>query len=120
MFICLGSVVVAESTRFEKDVLPILYHHCFACHSEKQAEPKGNLLLDAAEAIRESGVIVEGKPDESELMKRVSLPHTDQEAMPPLKGGAQSLSDPERATLRQWIADGARTDECTSSLHQAS
>ena len=72
-----GQLIAAESPQFERDILPVFYHHCFACHSEKQAKPKGKLRLDSAEAIRASDVIVPGKPDDSELMKRVSLPHTD-------------------------------------------
>ena len=43
-----------ESPRFEEDILPILYPHCFACHSEKQAKPKGKLRLDSADSIRAS------------------------------------------------------------------
>ncbi len=100
----------ADSPHFEKDIIPILYHHCFACHSEKHVDPKGSLLLDSAEGIRDGNVTVAGKPDESELMKRVSLPHTDDKVMPPLKGGAQPLNDSERAMLRRWITDGAKLD----------
>lgn len=111
-------VTASESPLFEKDILPIFYHHCFACHSEKQARPKGKLRLDSAEAIRGSDMMVAGKPDDSELMKRVSLPHTDEDVMPPLKGGAQPLSDTERAKLRQWIADGAKLDSWVKFDHR--
>ena len=51
----------ADSPHFEKDILPVLYRHCFACHSEKQAKPKGKLRLDTAEGIRGSEVIVAGQ-----------------------------------------------------------
>jgi hypothetical protein len=111
-------VTASESPLFEKDILPIFYQHCFACHSEKQAKPKGKLRLDSAEAIRGSDMMVAGKPDDSELMKRVSLPHTDEDVMPPLKGGAQPLSDKERAMLRQWIADGAKLDSWVKFDHR--
>jgi len=63
-------------------------------------QPKGELRLDSAQGIRDGDVIVPGKPDASELLKRVSLPSTDEDVMPPLKGGAQPLSDAERAVLR--------------------
>ncbi|MES2595335.1 MAG: DUF1549 domain-containing protein [Verrucomicrobiota bacterium] len=92
---------------FEKEVLPVLYHHCFSCHSEKQAKPKGGLLLDSAEGIKAGDVLVPGKPESSELFARATLPVTDEDVMPPLKGGAQPLSDPEREVLRRWIAGGA-------------
>jgi len=114
----LGQLIAAESLQFERDILPVFYHHCFACHSEKQAKPKGKLRLDSAEAIRVSDMIVAGKPDESELLKRVLLPHTDEEVMPPLKGGAQPLSEAERALLRQWIMDGAKLDSWVKFDHR--
>ena len=119
MLSCAGQLAAAaDAPRFEQDILPIFYHHCFACHSEKQAKPKGKLRLDSAEAIRTSDVIVPGKPDGSALLKRVSLPHTDNEVMPPLKGGAQPLNDAERAMLRRWIADGAKLDSWVKFDHR--
>jgi len=113
-----GQLIAADSPRFEKDILPVLYHHCFACHSEKQPKPKGKLRLDTAEGIRGSDIIVAGKPDESELLKRVLLPHTDEDVMPPLKGGAQPLNDEERAMLRRWIAEGAQMDSWVKFDHR--
>ena len=103
----MASLGAAEVPRFEADVLPVLYRHCFSCHSEKQPKPKGGLRLDSAQGIDDGGVVVPGMPDASELLRRVSLPHTDPDVMPPLKGGAQPLSDGERATLRAWIVAGA-------------
>jgi hypothetical protein len=97
----------AESPDFEREVLPVLYRHCFSCHSEKQAKPKGGLRLDSARAIRESEVLVPGKPGESEMLTRALLPLTDEDVMPPLKGGAQPLNEDERDILRRWIAGGA-------------
>lgn len=92
---------------FQRDVLPVLYHHCFSCHSEKQAKPKGGLRLDSVQGFRKSDVVAPGKPDESELLRRACLPIGDKETMPPIKGGAQPLSEPERDVLRRWIAAGA-------------
>ncbi len=118
LFMAWQELFAAEAPRFERDILPVLYHHCFACHSEKQAKPKGKLRLDSAEAIRASGVIAPGRPDESELLKRVALPHGDPDVMPPLKGGAQPCTDAERALLRQWIADGAQLDAWVKFEHR--
>ncbi len=97
----------ADAPDFEREVLPVLYHHCFSCHSEKQPKPKGGLRLDSAQSIREGEVIMPGKPEESEMLTRTLLPVTDEDVMPPLKGGAQPLSDGERDILRRWIAGGA-------------
>jgi Protein of unknown function (DUF1549)/Planctomycete cytochrome C len=119
IWICIGHpALAADSPHFEKDIVPILYGHCYACHSQKQSQPKGDLLLDTAEGILRSKVIVPGKPDESELMKRVSLPHIDESVMPPLKGGAQPLNDAEHATLRRWIADGAKLNSWMKFNHR--
>jgi len=101
----------ADPPHFEREVLPVLYHHCFSCHSEKQAKPKGGLRLDSVQAIRESDVLVPGNPLASELLMRTTLPMTHDDVMPPLKGGAQPLSAAERATVQRWIAAGAEFGE---------
>lgn len=108
----------AAPPQFEADVLPVLYRHCFSCHSEKQAKPKGGLRLDSAAGIADAAVLTPGNPDESELLHRVSLPPTDADVMPPLKGGAQPLSEAERALLRTWIAAGAKLDGWVKFQHR--
>jgi hypothetical protein len=102
-----GQLIAAELPQFEKDILPVFYHHCFACHSEKQTKPKGKLRLDSVQAILESKTLVPGNPDASELLTRTTLPITHEDVMPPLKGGAQPLSETERETVQRWIAAGA-------------
>lgn len=102
------SVFAAEDVPdFEHEVLPVFYHHCFSCHSEKQAKPKGGLLLDSLQGIQAGDVLVPGKPEKSQLLLRACLPVTDEDVMPPLKGGAQPLSTTDRDILRRWIASGA-------------
>ncbi len=103
---------------FERDILPLLYARCFACHSGKKDEPAAGMRLDTAAAIRDAGVVVPGKPDESELLVRVSLPLTDDHFMPPLAGGGQPLSETERDVLRRWIAAGASLDGWTAFEHR--
>lgn len=120
LFSFIGTVGAADSPRFEQDILPIFYHHCFGCHSEKQEKPKSGLRLDSAKGILVGDVVVAGKPDESELMKRVSLPHMDKDVMPPLKGGAQPLNDAERSMVRRWIADGAKLGSWGKFDHRGS
>ena len=97
----------ADTVDFEKHILPLFYQRCFSCHSESKQEPKGGLRLDSVKAIRESGVIVSGKPDESELLIRISLPHEDDSFMPPPEGGAQPFDKDELAMMKAWIRDGA-------------
>ena len=108
----------SAAPHFERDILPLFYGRCFACHSGKKDEPAADMRLDTAEGIRKAGVIVPGQPDASELLARVSLPLTDEHFMPPLKGGGQPLSEPERDLVRRWIAAGATLGTWRSFEHR--
>ena len=107
-----------DSPEFQNQILPLLYGRCFSCHSEKQEKPKAELRLDSVEGIREGAVIVPGNPDKSEMLRRVSLSLDDEDHMPPLKGGAQPLTESEVALLRRWIADGANFGTWTKFNHR--
>ena len=115
---CYAACGNAASPDFQRDILPLLYSRCFSCHSEKSAEAKAGLRLDSALAIRESGVVVPGRPSESELLRRVSLPHSDENLMPPLQGGSLPLGEAERSMLNRWIADGATMGNWTKFSHR--
>lgn len=96
----------AEPPDFVRDVRPILEARCVKCHGPE--EQNGGLRYDqksAAFAQADSGyrAIVAGKPEESELLKRITSKHKD-EQMPP-KG--ERLSSDVIETLRRWIAAGA-------------
>lgn len=91
---------------FVRDIYPIFQKSCFECHgAEKQ---KAKLRLDVREAAFKGGEngspIVKGKPDESELLRRISLPKSDEEVMPN-RGELLSKADVEK--VRAWIAAGA-------------
>ncbi len=93
---------------FEKEILPVLDRACIECHGPDKA--KGRLRLDSRAAAFAGGrsgrpAIVPGKPEESELLRRVRLPREDDEAMP--SGDDPGLSVAEIASLEKWIAAGA-------------
>ncbi|MEM9658366.1 MAG: DUF1549 domain-containing protein, partial [Planctomycetota bacterium] len=96
---------------FNRDVRPILSNKCFACHGPDEGDLQAGLRLDDAQIATgelESGfrAIVPGDPDASEAIIRVT--ESDAELrMPPVEFG-KPLSPAEIATLRQWIAEGAR------------
>jgi hypothetical protein len=97
---------LAETPRFEKDVLPILTKYCFTCHG--QSSPKLGLdLRTAASAMKGSHngpVVIKGKPDESLLWQKVSS-----RAMPPAIYG-QKIPDSDLEIIKAWIAGGAPSD----------
>jgi hypothetical protein len=102
-----GAVNAADTVDLEERILPLFYQRCFSCHSENMEEPQGGLKLVSVKAIRESGAIVPRKPDESELLIRISLPHEDDSFMPPPEGGAQPFDEGELAMMKAWIRNGA-------------
>jgi Protein of unknown function (DUF1549)/Planctomycete cytochrome C len=95
---------------FSRDVRPILAKHCFKCHGPDDAGRQAALRLDLRDAATrpaESGAlaIVPGKPDESELIHRVSSDNPD-DVMPPPEA-KNPITAAERETLTRWIAEGA-------------
>jgi SAM-dependent methyltransferase len=92
------------SLRFNRDVRPILSDNCFACHGPDKSKRRGDLRLDTKEGAR--GTVVPGKPDESELIKR--LLHDDvKKKMPPAKATRRPTKK-QIETIRQWVAEGAK------------
>ncbi len=91
---------------FNRDVRPILSEACYQCHGPDKARRKGDLRLDTRDgAFAKTGVIVAGKPGESELIARISSDDPD-ESMPPADSG-RSLSPAQKDILRRWIEQGA-------------
>lgn len=111
--ICVPSVANAAEpgkVDFNRTIRPILSSTCFKCHGPDGEERKGGLRLDVREGALEkleSGekAIVPGKPDESELVRRI-LSDDPNERMPP-KSHLKQLTDKEKEALRQWVAEGA-------------
>jgi len=95
---------------YNRDVRPILAKNCFSCHGQDEGHRAARLRLDVREgAIAElkSGhiAVVPGKPEESELLRRVSS-DVPQERMPPEETGTE-LSREQIDVLRRWILQGA-------------
>ncbi|MFM8469154.1 MAG: DUF1549 domain-containing protein, partial [Limisphaerales bacterium] len=100
----------APKLDFNRDVRPILSDNCFACHGPDTQKIKGGLRLDLKDAAFKPGksgalALVPGKPDKSELVKRVATkdPH---DLMPPPDSGKQ-LTTAQKETLRRWVSEGA-------------
>ncbi len=98
---------------FQREIRPILSNNCFYCHGPDEKERKGGehgYRLDSAEgAFADLGgykAIIPGKPEESELFKRITTKDED-DAMPPRKSG-KKITEREVALLRDWIKSGAK------------
>jgi len=102
-----ATTAAAPGVDFIRDVQPIFENKCLECHNPGKI--KGKLLMDTAEALLKGGDtgpgLVAGKPDDSEIIKRVVLPEDHDDIMPP-KG--KPLNAKEIDVLRRWIAGGAQ------------
>src|SRR5215831_13208417 len=90
---------------FSRDISPILANNCLLCHGPDAKGRKGDLRLDVREgallAHEGKAAIVPGKPDQSELIRRVTT--TDrEEVMPPAKSG-KKLTKAQIDVLRRWV-----------------
>ena len=95
-----------QTIDFNTQVKPILNNKCISCHGGVKRKAGFSVLFRSeALANTESGkpAIIPGKPDESELIRRISL--NDPEERMPYKH--EPLSKKEIDILRQWIKQGA-------------
>ncbi|MBI3823033.1 MAG: PSD1 domain-containing protein [Planctomycetes bacterium] len=100
----------AGKVQFRRDILPILSTHCFTCHGPDAKLQKAGLRLDLYETATKklktgSRAVVPGNVKESELIARVF--HDDDSMRMPPKSAKKQLTDPEKALLKRWIAEGA-------------
>ena len=100
-------LTAAEPVRFSRDILPILSDNCFHCHGPDAKSRQADLRLDTEDGAlrKESPVIVAGKSDASELVKRLLSSDPD-EVMPP-PSTKKNLSAEQIALLKRWIDEGA-------------
>jgi hypothetical protein len=107
-WIGLESVPRAQASSFYTvRVAPLFETRCAACHGDKRQ--KSDLRLDSFPAVLRGGkhgaVIHPGDIKNSELWVRISLPASDDRAMPP--NGKTPLTEDEKTVIRLWIAHGA-------------
>ena len=106
----LASAVAAVD--FNRDVRPILSDRCYPCHGPDAGNRKTAMRLDDEAAAKsplksKKFPIVAGKPDESEIYKRI-VSDSPGLRMPPAYNGHAKLDAKSIAILKQWIEDGAR------------
>ncbi len=105
----IGSAAFGAPVDFNRDVRPILSNNCFACHGPDEKERKADLRLDLREGaladIEGRKAVSPGKPEASELLKRLTATKASHK-MPPAKTG-KTVSAAEIDTLTRWIKEGA-------------
>jgi len=107
LFSCIYQAT-AGAVDFSKDIQPIFAENCTKCHGSEN--PKGGLDMTTLEGMLKklkSGErpVVPHKPDQSELLRRLTTSDLDELMPPPDKG--KPISDKQIEKLRQWISKGA-------------
>lgn len=109
---------IQQAAAFNDVVQPILKEGCYNCHGPNKQ--KGKLRFDEKEAIIKGGkngkIVVAGKPEDSEMIKRMLLPIDHEDHMPP-KNKAQ-LTKPQISVLQWWVNSGADFNKKVSELKQ--
>lgn len=100
---------------FNFHVKPILADRCFKCHGPDANQRKGDLRLDLEESAhkfttnedsQERSIIEPGKPQRSEVVRRI-LSAVPSYQMPPSDSHLE-VSTEEKAILVKWIEQGAK------------
>jgi hypothetical protein len=108
----MSSRAATEPLQYNRDIRPILSDRCFKCHGPDKASRKASLRLDIAEEAyaerKKKGkfAIVPGKPDSSLVCRKIFSSDPDDQMPPP--DSNLSLTAAEKATIRRWIAEGAK------------
>lgn len=100
-----------QAVDFNREIRPILAADCLKCHGIDEGARKKGLRLDVRESatapLKEGErAIVPGKPQESELVRRIFAANPD-DVMPPASTHTV-LTDAQKNLLKQWIAEGAK------------
>lgn len=100
-----------EPTLYQARIAPIFDRSCVSCHGPKKV--KGEFRIDTFAALMQGGEngaeIVPWHPQKSELLRRITLPHDDDDFMP--NNGKNLLAPAEIAQIEQWIAAGATASQ---------
>jgi uncharacterized membrane protein len=111
-----GAPVARPVSFFDERIMPAFDRTCVSCHNPNKT--KGGLRMDAYEHLLAGGdsgpSIVPGDAARSELYRRITLPHDDEEFMP--TDGKKPLTAEETKWIEQWINAGASPDAPLSEL----
>ncbi|GAB3506985.1 c-type cytochrome domain-containing protein [Emticicia fontis] len=107
---------INEAMVYQDIIRPIFKQKCEQCHNANKM--KGDLRIDEIELFKKGGkhgsIFVANNVEESEFIKRILLPESDDDHMPP-KGKTQ-ISENELALMKWWIEQGAPFDKKVSQV----
>src|SRR5688572_4899187 len=98
---------VVRRVDYNWDVRPILSDYCFRCHGPDEKGRQANLRLDTPEgayaALRRPGsfAIVPGRPDQSQVVARIS--HESAAVRMPPRSTNKTLTPGQIDVIRRWI-----------------
>ncbi len=111
------SFELPETISYNFDIRPILSDKCFKCHGPDGNTIEAGLRLDLPDSAyaplketKGSFAIVPGKPDESELLRRISSQDPDYQ-MPTPESHLGSLTPYQVELFRKWIQQGAKYEK---------
>ena len=97
-----SDAALAGDQFFEQQVAPLLERRCLSCHNS--VDRRGDFSLQSAETLLQSGHVVPGQPEDSQLLTVVTAQNGRAPEMP---GSGPPLTEAEVQLLRQWIQQGA-------------
>jgi hypothetical protein len=109
-----NATAIPDVVSYNFDIRPILSDKCFKCHGPDANHREAHLRLDIPDSAYAplkvttgAFAIVPGKPDQSELLKRVGSSDATYR-MPPPDAHLGSLTHQEEKLFEKWIKQGAR------------
>ncbi|MEY4198966.1 MAG: hypothetical protein RLZZ265_706, partial [Verrucomicrobiota bacterium] len=95
----------AKKVDYNRDIRPVLSDNCFYCHGPDEKKREAKLRLDVREDAIAAKAFIPGKPDQSELVKRIFTKDPD-DLMPP-PDSHKKLTAAQKDLFKRWIAEGA-------------
>jgi hypothetical protein len=110
--------LAVSAVSYSRDVAPILAFHCYYCHGNRRQVPAGDFDARTYQSLIKGGglgdVLRPGNPDRSLLVQFLEGRRGADKRMPEK---APPLSAADIATIRRWIAEGARADADTGARY---
>lgn len=107
---------VNEALVYQDVIHPIFKQKCEQCHNKSKM--KGDLRMDEVIFLQKGGkngiIFKANNVEESEFIKRILLPESDEHHMPPK--GKNQISENELSLMKWWVEQGATFDKKVSQL----